>query len=157
MKSDEEDSKINNNKHNNKKTIITNKQKINKTPTNLQYNKPLWNQQKYQVGTWCNPKFQQFLSQRIIDNLKHILSLPTIINSSIESSISSLTKEQIVDIIPQPSNKYPSLIQTSLGSTISSLTKEKHFKKKNNKVETFFQNWKNKRNKKTTLNNAFNK
>ena len=83
MKSDEEDSKINNNEHNNKKTIITNKQKINKTPTNLHYNKPLWNQQKYQVGTWCKSKFQQSLSQRIIDKLKHIPSLPPIINSSI--------------------------------------------------------------------------
>ena len=105
MKSDEEDSKINNNTHNNKKTIITNKQKINKTPTNLHYNKTLWNQQKYQVVTWCKPKFQQSLSQRITDKLKHLQSLPPIINNSISSSISSLTKEQIVDIISQHTNE----------------------------------------------------
>ena len=40
---------------------------------------------------------------------------------------------------------------------MSSLTKEEPFKKKNNKVETFLQNWENKRNKNTNLNNAFNK
>ena len=137
MKSDEEDSKINNNNHNNKQTIIIIKQKIHKTPTNLQYNKPLWNQHKYQVGIWCKPKFQQSLRQRIIGKLKRIPSLPTIINSSIETSISSLTKEQIVDIIPQPSHEYPSIIQTPLGSTMSSLTKEEKFKKKDNKVEDF--------------------
>ena len=134
MKSDEENSTI----KNNKKTIITNKQTIIKTPRNLRYNKPLWNQHKYQVGIWCKPRVKQSLSQRNHDKLKHIPSLPIIINSSIESSISSLTKEQIVDIIPQPSNEYPSLIQISLGSTMSSFTKEEPFKKKNNKVETFF-------------------
>ena len=137
MKSDEEDRKINNNKHKNKKTIITKKQTIIKTPTNLRYNKPLWNQQKYQVGIWCKPRVQQSLDQRNHYKLKHIPSLPIIINSSIESSISSMTKEQIVDIIPQP-NEFPSSIKTSLGSTMSSLTKEEPFKKKNNKVETFF-------------------
>ena len=137
MKSDEEDSKINNNNHNNKQTIITKKQKIHETPTKLQYNKPLWNQHKYQVGIWCKPKFQQSLCQRIIGKLKRIPSLPTIINSSIESSMSSLTKEQIVDIIPQPSNKYPSIIQTSLGSTMSSLTKEKSLRKKITKLRIF--------------------
>ena len=67
-----------------------------------------------------------------------------------------MTKEQIVDIIPQP-NEFPSSIKTSLGSTMSSLTKEEPFKKKNNKVETFLKNWKNKRNKKTNSNNTFNK
>ena len=68
-----------------------------------------------------------------------------------------MTKKQIVDIIPKPSNEFPLSIKTSLGSTISSLTKEESFKKKNNKVETFLKNWKNKRNKKTTSNNTFNK
>ena len=136
MKSDDEDSKISNNKYNNTKNI-TNKQKINKPQTNLHYNKSLWNQQKYQVGTWCKPKFQQSLSQRIIDKLPHLTSLPPIIHTSIESSISSLTREQIVDIIPQHSNKYSSIIQTSFGSNMSSLTKEKPFKKKNNKVGNF--------------------
>ena len=83
MKSDEEDSKIHNNAYNNTKQIITNKQKINKTQTNLHYNKPLWNQQKYQVGTWCKPKFQQSLSKQIIDKLTHLPALPPIINTSI--------------------------------------------------------------------------
>ena len=137
MKSDEEDRKIKNNKNNNKKTIITNKQTIMKTTTNLRYNKPLWNQQKYQVGIWCKPRVKQSLDQQNQYKLKQFPSLPIIINSSIESSISSMTKEQIVDIIPQP-NEFPSSIKTSLGSTMSSLTKEEPFKKKNNKVETFF-------------------
>ena len=131
MKSDEEDRKIKNNKNNNKKTIITNKQTIIKTPTNLRYNKPLWNQQKYQVGIWCKPRVQQSLGQRNHYKLKHIPSLPIIINSFIELSISSMTKEQIVDIIPKPSNEFPLSIKTSLGSTISSLTKAEYFKKKN--------------------------
>ena len=157
MKSDEENSKITNNKNKNKKTIVKNKQRIIKTKTNLRYNKPLWNQQKYQVGIWCKPRVQQSLDQRNHYKLKHIPSLPIIIHSSIESSISSMTKEQIVDIIPQPSNEFPSSIKTSLGSTISSLTKEESFKKKNKKVETFLKNWKNKRNNKTNRNNKFNK
>jgi len=156
MKSDDEDSKISNNKYNKTKNI-TNKQKIKKSKTNLHYNKSLWNQQKYQVGTWCKPKFQQSLSHRIFDKLPHIPSLLPIINISIESSISSLTKEQIVDIIPHHPNEYPSIIQTSLGSNMSSLTKEKHFKKKNNKVENFLHKWKHSRNKKTKLNNTLNK
>ena len=105
MKSDDEDNKIGNNKYKNTKHI-TNKRKINKLQTNLHYNKSLWNQQKYQVGTWCKPKFQQSLSQRIIDK-PHLPSLPPIIHTSIESSISSLTKEQMVDITPQHSNAYP--------------------------------------------------
>ena len=112
MKSNDEVSTISNNKYNKTKNI-TNKQKINKSQTNLHYNKSLWNQQKYQVGTWCKPKFQQSLSQRIIDKLPHLPSFPPIIHTSIESSISSLTKERIVDIIPQHSNEYPSIIQTS--------------------------------------------
>ena len=102
MKSDEEDRKIKNNKNNNKKTIISNKQTIIKTKTNLRYNKPLWNQQKYQVGIWCQPRVTQSLGQQNQDRLKHFPSLPIILNSSIESSLSSITKEQIVDIYLHP-------------------------------------------------------
>ena len=156
MKSDEENSKITNNKNNNKKTIVKNKQRIIKTKTNLRYNKPLWNQQKYQVGIWCQPRVKQSLDQQNQFKLKNFPSLPIILNSSIESSISSITKDQIVDIIP-PSNTFPLSIKTSFGSTISSLTKEESYEKKHNKVETFLKNWKNKRNNKTNRNNKFNK
>ena len=83
MKSDEEDLKIKNNKNNNKKTIITNKQTIIKTTNNLRYNKPLWNQQKYQVGIWCKPRVQQLLGQQNHYKLKHFPPLPIMINSSI--------------------------------------------------------------------------
>jgi len=140
MKSDEENSKINNNKNNNKKTIITNKQTIIKTKTNLRYNKPLWNQQKYQVGIWCQPRVKQSLGQQNQYKLKHFPSLPIILNSSIESSISSMTKEQIVDIIP-PSNKFPLRIKTSFGSTISSLTIKKNLMRKSiTKLRLFLKN-----------------
>ena len=133
MKSDEENSKITNNKNNNKKTIVKNKQRIIKTKTNLRYNKPLWNQQKYQVGIWRQPRVKQSLDQQNQFKLKNFPSSPRILNSSIESSISSMTKVQIVDIIP-PSNTFPLSIKTSFGSTISSLTKEESYEKKNNKV-----------------------
>ena len=96
------------------------------------------------------------LSQRIIDKLPHLQSLPPIIHTAIESSISSLTTEFFFDIIPQHSNEYPSVIQTSLGSNMSFLTKENPFKKKKNKVDNFLHKWKHRRNEKTNLNNTVN-
>ena len=124
MKSEDEVSTLPNNKDN-KNQNRKNKKTINKTTINLHHNQSLWNQQKYQVGTWCKPQFQQSLSQRILDKLPHPKSSHPIIQPSIESSSSSVTKELIVDITPQTSHKFPSLIQTSVGSNISSLTKEK--------------------------------
>jgi len=126
MKSEDEVSTIPKNKYNKNKNR---KNKKYKTTTNLHLNKSLWNQKKYQVGTWCKPQFQQSLSQRIMDKLPHPTSSHPIIQPSIASPSSSATKELIVDITPQTSHKFPSLIQTSVGSIISSLTKEKPFKK----------------------------
>ena len=66
MKSEDEDSKTNNNKAN-KTTNITQFKNTNKTKTNSHYNKSLWNQNKYQVGTWIKPKLKQSLSRRIVE------------------------------------------------------------------------------------------
>ena len=54
----------------------------------------LWNQNKYQVGTWIEPKLQQSLSRRIVDKLPHFKSFPSIIQTSIGSSLSSLNKKK---------------------------------------------------------------
>ena len=134
MNSEDEVSRINNSKSHKTKNI-THSKKINKTKTNSHYNKSLSNQNKYQVGTWSKPKLQQSLSRRIVNKFPHFQSFPPIIQTSIGSSISSINKEIIVDIIPQHSNAYSSIIQTSVGSNMSSLTKDNPFKKKNNKVE----------------------
>ena len=93
MKSEDEDSKTNNNKAN-KTTNITQFKNTNKTKTNSHYNKSLWNQNKYQVGTWIKPKLKQSLSRRIVDKLPHFKSLPSSIQTSTGSSISSITKER---------------------------------------------------------------
>ena len=156
MKSEDEVSKINNSKSYKTKNI-THSKKINKKNTNSHYNESLWNQNKYQVGTWSKPKLQQSLSRRIVNKLPHFQLFPPIIPTSIGSSIYSITKERIVDIIPQHSNTYTSIIQTSIGSTMSSLTKDTPFKKKNNKVAQFLNKWKHRKNKKTKIHNKLNK
>ena len=81
MKSDEENSKIKKYKNNNKKTIISNKQTIIKTKTNLRYTKPLWNQKKYQVGIWCQPRVKQSLDQRNQHKLKNFPSLVNLLST----------------------------------------------------------------------------
>ena len=156
MKSEDEVCKMNNNKSHKTKNI-THIKKINKTQTNSHYNKSLWNQNKYQVGTWSKPKLKQSLSRRIVNKLPHFQSFPSIIQASIGSSISSITKERILDIILEHFNSDPSIIQTSIGSNMSSITKDKPFKKNNNKVEQFLNKWKHRKNKKTTIQNKLNK
>ena len=82
MKSDDEVSKTNtNNAH--KTTNITQIKNTKKTKTNSHYNKSLWNQNKYQVGTWIKPKLQQSLSSRIVDKLPCFKSFQSIIQTSI--------------------------------------------------------------------------
>ena len=91
MKLDDELSKTNNNKVHKTKNIT----QINNTKKkNSQYSKSLWNQNKYQVGTWIKPKLQQSLSRRIIDKIPHFKSFPSIIQTSIGSLILSITKER---------------------------------------------------------------
>ena len=89
MESEDEVSKTNNN-NDHKITNIKQIKKTNKTQTNSYYNKYLWNQNKYQIGTWIKTKLQQSLSRRIVDKLPHFISFPSIIQISIESSISSI-------------------------------------------------------------------
>ena len=86
MKSEDEVSKTNNN-NTHKTTNKTQIKNTKKTQTNSHYNKSLWNQNKYQVGTWIKPKLQQSLSRRIVDKLPHFKSFPSIIQTSIESTI----------------------------------------------------------------------
>ena len=93
MKSEDEVSKTNNNNAH-KITNIKQIKITNKTQTNSQYNKSLWNQNKYQVGIWIKPKLQQSLSRRIVDKLPHFKSFPSINQTSIGCYISSMTKER---------------------------------------------------------------
>ena len=93
MKSEDEVSKTNNN-NTHKTTNTTQIKNTNKTKTNSHFNKALWNQNKYQVGTWIKPKLQQSLNCRIIDKLPHLKLFPSIIQTSIGSTISSITKER---------------------------------------------------------------
>ena len=62
--------------------------------TNLLCNTSLWNQNRYQGGTWLKPKFQQSLSHRIVDKIPNFNPIPPTIQTSLSSSISSLTKER---------------------------------------------------------------
>ena len=92
MKSDEVE-QISNGNTKQTKTL----KQINNTTTtkiNLPYNKSLWNQKRYQGGTWTKPKFEQILSRKIVDKLPNFHSFPSTIQTSLSSSISTLTKER---------------------------------------------------------------
>lgn len=91
MKSDDEEKSSNRNKVNKTKT---NKINIKTTKTNLLCNSSLWNQNRYQGGTWIKPKSQQSLSHRIVDKIPNFNPIPPTIQTSLSSSISSLTKER---------------------------------------------------------------
>ena len=93
------------------------------TTTNSPYRNKNWNQNKYELGTWTKPKFEQSLSLRIANKN------------------------------PQHFNSYPSIIQSSICSNISSLTKVKSFKTTKNKVKQFLNKWKNRKNNKTKIQN----
>ena len=63
------------------------------TTTNSPYRNKNWNQNKYELRTWTKSKFEQSLSLRIANkNAQHFNLYPSIIQSSICSNISSLTK-----------------------------------------------------------------
>ena len=91
MKSDDEEKNSNRNKVNKTKTNQIN---IKTIKTNLLCNTSLWNQNRYQGGTWIKPKFQQPLNHRIVDKLPNFNPIPPTIQTSLSSPISSLTKER---------------------------------------------------------------
>ena len=94
MKSDDEISKTHKqnyffNKMKNIKQI--NKKTHKKTP----YSNKLWNQNKYELEIWTKPKFQQSLSLRFLNKLsQHFHSYQSVIQTSIGSNISLLTKDK---------------------------------------------------------------
>ena len=75
MNSEDEVSKTNNN-NSHKLTNIKQITNTNKTQTHSQYNKSLWNQNKYQVGSWIKPKLQQSLRRRIVDKTLTLQIIP---------------------------------------------------------------------------------
>ena len=131
MKSEDKVSKTNNNNAH-KITNIKQIKNTNKTQTDSQYNKSLWNQKQYQVATWIKPKLQQSLSRRIVDKLPHFKSFPSIIQTSIGSSILSITKERE---IKKKTNKVDQfLISGKVNNTTKQKCKKKFKKKRKDEI-----------------------